>query len=172
VNSHIRVSPIEAPPPPGFRSGRAELDDWLAKFALQATRAGSARTYLAFDDADVLVGYLALCAGEVQLAQADERIRRGMPRHSIPAVLLARLAVARDRQEQGVGRELVWHAASLTLRVSRLIAARALVVDALDEPTASFYEHVGFTRLIAGSLRMRLLVKDLEALAGEQQRAR
>jgi hypothetical protein len=25
-----------------------------------------------------------------------------------------------------------------------------------------FYEHVGFTRLIAGSLRLRLLVKDLE----------
>jgi predicted N-acetyltransferase YhbS len=119
------------------------------------------------DDADVLVGYLALCAGEVQLAQADERIRRGMPRHPIPAVLLARLAVARDRQGQGVGRELVWHAAALSLRVSRLIAVRALVVDALDEPTARFYEPVGFTRLVAGSLRLRLLVKDLETLAGE-----
>ena len=166
MNGHIRVSPIEAPPPPGFRSGRSELDDWLAKFALQATRGGSARTSLALDDADVLVGYLALCAGEVQLAQADERIRRGMPRHPIPAVLLARLAVARDRQGQGVGRELVWHAA-LTLRVSRLIAVRALVVDALDDQTARFYEHVGFTRLIAGSLRLGLLVKDLEALAGE-----
>ncbi len=167
MSGHIRVAALEAPPPSGFRSGRAELDDWLGSFALQATRAGSARTYLAFDDAEALVGYLALCAGEVQLAQADERIRRGMPRHPIPAVLLARLAVARDRQGQGAGRELVWHAAALTLRVSRLIAVRALVVDALDEPTAGFYEHVGFTRLVAGSLRLRLLVKDLEKLAGE-----
>lgn len=166
MSGHIRLAPLEALPPSGFRSGRTELDEWLARFALQATRAGSARTYLAVDESGVLVGYLALCAGEVQLAQADDRIRRGMPRHPIPAVLLARLAVARDRQGQGVGRELAWHAAALTLRVSRLVAVRALVVDALDEPTASFYEHVGFTRLVADSLRLRLLVKDLERLAG------
>jgi len=167
VSHHIRLAPLEAPPAPGFRSGRAELDEWLAKHALQATRAGSARAYLGEDDTGMLVGYYALAAGEVQLEHADERIRKGMPRHPIPAVLLARLAVARALQGQGIGRELVWHAVEGKARGSGLIAVRAWVVDALDEPTARFYEHVGFKRLVTGSLRLRLLVKDLERLASE-----
>lgn len=161
----ISLAPLEAPPPADFRCGRSELDDWLVKYALQATRAGSARAYLARDETGLVVGYLALAAGEVQFGEADERTRKGMPRHPIPAVLLARLAVAQTFQRDGIGRELVWHVAVLTLRVSRLIAVRALVVDALDAPTAAFYEHVGFTPLAAGSLRLGMLVKDLEALA-------
>jgi hypothetical protein len=62
----------------------------------------------------------------------------------------------------------VWHAAELTLRASRLIAVRALVVDAMDEATAGFYESIGFKRLVPGALRLRMLVKDLERLAAEQ----
>lgn len=166
MSQHISLALIDAPPPVGFRCGRAELDEWLAKYALQATRAGSARTYLATDTAGTIVGYVALAAGEIQFEAADERVRKGMPRHPIPAVLLARLAVASAAQGHGIGRELVWHAAAITLRVSRLIGVRALVVDALDEPTAAFYEHVGFKRLVNASLRLRLLVKDLEAIAG------
>lgn len=115
-----------------------------------------------------MVGYFALAAGEVQQEQADERTRSGMPRHAIPAMLLARLAVADAAQGRGIGRELVWHAAELTLRASRLIAVRALVVDAMDEATAGFYERIGLNRLVPGALRLRMLLKDLERLAAEQ----
>lgn len=154
-------------PPPALRSGREELDTWLANHGLAATRAGSARVYVAEDRQGTLVGYFALAAGSVEHAHVDERIRKGMPRHPIPVVLLARLAVAQVAQGRGIGRELVWHAAELTLKASRLIAVRALLVDALDEQTAGFYERLGFTPLTVGSLRMRVLVKDLEPLASE-----
>lgn len=58
-------------------------------------------------------------------------------------------------------------AAQLTVRVARLIAVRALVVDALDEQAAAFYEHVGFTPMEADSLRLEILVKDLEPVIAE-----
>jgi predicted N-acetyltransferase YhbS len=166
VSSAIRVVALDAPPPE-FRSGRVELDAWLSRYALQATRVGSARVFLAYEREE-LVGYFALAAGEVQHEHADARTRSGMPRHPIPVVLLARLAVAEAAQGRGIGRELVWHAAALSLRASRLIAVRALVVDAIDEETAGFYERVGFKRLAPGALRLRMLVKDLERLAAEK----
>lgn len=80
------------------------------------------------------------------------------------AVLLARLAVAEAAQGQGFGRVLVGHAASLALQASRLIAVRLLIVDALDQPTAGFYERLGFTRPVHDSLRLGILLKDIEGL--------
>ncbi len=157
------MAPLAAPPPE-LRSGRTELDDWLGKHALQAMRAGSARVYLAHAGRALVGYYFALAAGSVEHERADERSRRGMPRHPIPAVLLARLAVAETAQGQGFGRVLLGHAAALTLRASRLIAVRLLVVDALDHPTAGFYERLGFTGLVPDSLRLGMLIKDIEGL--------
>ena len=165
MSSAIRVATLDAPPPT-LRSGREELDNWLARHGLAATRAGSARVYLAEADGQA-VGYFALSAGSVDPSHAGSRTRRGMPRHQIPVVLLARLAVDEASHGRGVGRELVWHAAALTLRVSRIIAVRALVVDALDERTAGFYEHLGFTPMTHDPVRLEILTKDLEQLASE-----
>jgi GNAT superfamily N-acetyltransferase len=162
------VAVLDAPAPT-FRSGRPELDQWLNRHGLTATRAGSARVYLGFREAEV-VGYFALSAGSIDPVLAGTRTGKGMPRHPIPAILLARMAVAEDAQGRGVGRELVAEAASLTLAVARLVAVRALVVDALDEP-AGFYEYVGFTRNEANPIRLEILVKDLELAAGAEQRS-
>lgn len=149
-------------PAPEFHSSQMELDEWLSKHGLEATRARSATVYLAYSD-DRVVGYFALSAGSVDPSAAGSRTRRGMPRYPIPAVLLARMAVIEEAHGQGVGRELVQQAAAITLEVARLVAVRVLVVDAIDEAVARFYEHVGFTRNEANPLRLEVLVKDLEA---------
>lgn len=141
MSADIRVAPLEAAPG-AFRSGRDELDEWFEQHALAATRGGSARVYVA-ERADEVVGYLALAAGSVERSRAGRRTRAGMPGHPIPVVLLARLAVAVEAQAQGVGRELVRHAAATTLEVARLVAVRALAVDAIDGRTAGFYRRVG-----------------------------
>jgi GNAT superfamily N-acetyltransferase len=92
-----------------------------------------------------------------------------LPRYPIPAILLARMAVSEDMQGRGVGRELVGEVATLTLEVARVVAVRALVVDAVDERAASFYEHVGLTRNEANPLRLEVLAKDLGLNAASQQ---
>lgn len=161
----IRVAALRAPPP-AFRSGRVELDDWLARHGLTATRSGSARVYLAEDQTGV-VGYFALSAGSVDPARAGTRTRSGMPRHPIPVVLLARLAVSEHAQGRGLGRSLVEHAALVTVKVARLVAVRALVVEAIDEATARFYTQVGMTPNEDNPLWLEVLVKDLESLVGD-----
>lgn len=161
-----RVAVLRAPPP-AFRSGHIELDDWLARYGLAATRSGSARVYLAEGQTGV-VGYFALSAGSVDPALAGTRTRSGMPRHPIPVVLLARLAVSEQAQGRGLGRSLVEHAALATLKVARLVAVRALVVDAIDEAIARFYAQAGMTPNEANPLRLEILVKDLEPLIGNQ----
>lgn len=165
MSDEIRVAALTVAPP-DFTSGREELDRWFAHHALEATRAGSARVYVVHRDERPL-GYFALAAGSVDPAHAGTRARRGMPRHPIPVVLLARLAVANQAQGRGIGRQLVRSAAQMTAKVARLIAVRALVVDALDEQAAAFYEHVGFTPMEADSLRLEILVKDLEPMIAE-----
>lgn len=169
MSTDIRVAPLEAAPA-SFRSGRGELDRWLEQHALAATRAGSARVYVA-DRGGALVGYFALAAGSTEPERAGPRTRTGMPRHPIPDVVLARLAVSEASRGQGIGRNLVQHAALITDRVARLVAVRALVVDAIDETAAGFYRRVGFAPASAGSPRLEMLAKDLAALLDEEGRA-
>ena len=166
MSADIRIAPLAARPP-ALRSGREELDRWLPDHALPATRAGSARVYLAHRG-EVVVGYFALAAGSVDPVRAGTCTRTGMPRHPIPVVLLARLAVSQDAAGQGIGRELVRQAVLITVRVAGLVAVRALVVDALDPSTAHFYERVGFTPNAANGLRLEVLVKDLDAVAADE----
>lgn len=161
MSDAIRVAPLTAPLP-ALDSGRPELDRWLADYGWSATRSGSARVWLAERD-EGGVGYFALSAGSVDPVHAGARARAGMPRHPTPVVLLARLAVGEDFQGQGIGRALVGHAARITIRAAALVAVRALVVDALDEATAVFYERVGFTPNAVEPLRLEALVKDLQA---------
>lgn len=80
------------------------LNVWLTRHAAQAAAAGSARTFVV-DDADEqrVVGYHALTVASIAREQASPRAARGMPRHPIPAALLARLAVDVSVQGRGIG---------------------------------------------------------------------
>jgi predicted N-acetyltransferase YhbS len=58
-------------------------------------------------------GYDALAAAAVTHEQATERARKGQPRHPIPAVLLARLAVDASVQGHGIGAWLMQDASAV-----------------------------------------------------------
>ena len=77
----------------GFDCGVGSLNLWLERHARSATGAGSARTYVVTDnDQGRVVGYHALTVASIDHRDATDRATKGMPRHQIPAVLLARLA--------------------------------------------------------------------------------
>jgi hypothetical protein len=63
-----------------FTCGQAELDRFLVRHAFQSQQANSSRTYVALSDA-AAVGFYTIVAGEVQHANAPERVVKGMPRH-------------------------------------------------------------------------------------------
>ncbi len=76
-----------------FDWGNEELNRYLLRYALQNQQAGAAQTYLNFAE-EVIVGYYTLAIGDVILEGAPDRLKKGLAKHPIPIMLLARLAVA------------------------------------------------------------------------------
>ncbi len=54
-----------------------------------------------------VVGYYSLIVGAVEHEEASGRVKKGMPGHPIPVMVLARLAVCTSVQGQGLGRALL-----------------------------------------------------------------
>jgi GNAT superfamily N-acetyltransferase len=145
-----------------FHSGNEALGNWLKRSARQAQAMRTARTFVWHEGDGVVVGYFSLAAHLVLRADVPKRVGRGSPA-SIPAILLARLALARARHGQGLGGELLWDALSRAVAASNVAAGRVVVVDAIDEAAASFYEHHGFSRVPKNPHRLIQKVSDIAA---------
>jgi GNAT superfamily N-acetyltransferase len=143
-----------------FSSGAPELDRWLERFALVAEAAGTARTYVLVEQEQVLA-YYALAAGEVRRQELPRRHAAGTPRHPIPVILLARLAVASRAQGRGYGGVMLADAARRALAGAEVVGARALIVHARDQRAAAFYEHFAFVRSPSDPLHLAVLMRDL-----------
>ena len=151
----------------GFDCGVDSLNTWLPKHARAAAASGSARTYVIGDaEQGRVVGYHALCAASVSRREASPRARRGMPRHPIPAVLLARLAVDRSVQGRGLGSFLLRDAMARTLAAAAELGIRVMLVHALDESARDFYLHHGFEPSPTDPMNLQVLIKDIEASLG------
>lgn len=87
-----------------------------------------------------------------------------MARHSIPLMLLARLAVDLHWQQQGVGAALLKDATLRTLQAADIAGIRALVVHAQDEEARTFYERFDFLPSPSDPLHLFILLKDLRKL--------
>ncbi len=148
----------------GFHCGVPSLDTWLVEHAPGADAMGSARTYVVIDgERDRVVGYYALTVASLERAEATGRASKGMPRHPIPAMLLARLAVDESVQGEGVGAMLLADAMQRTLLVARETGIRLLLVHAINEDAKSFYLYFGFEPSPSDSMNLQLLIKDIRA---------
>ncbi len=146
----------------GFDSGNAESDGWLRRHALAAQQMDSARTFMLTRDHRIL-GYFSLTMGSVLRADAPSRLVRGLPAYPMGMVLLARLAVAREEHGQGLGALLLAEALRKALAAGEAAAVRLVVVDAVDEAAAVFYERHGFVRASEHLLRLHRGMKDIRA---------
>lgn len=126
-----------------FQSENEALDGWLKTAALTADAMGTARTYVWTGSDDVVVGYFSLCPHEVRRDAVPSALAHGSA-HSVPAILLARLALDVSLHGQGVGTDLLLDALSRATEAVDIAGGRLIVVDAIDEQAARFYEHHGF----------------------------
>ena len=148
-----------------FSSGSDALDVWLQRHARHAQSMRTARTFVWHAGDDLMVAYFSLAAHLVVRAERPRKIARGAP-DAIPAVLLARLALDRSLHGQGLGGELLLDALSRAVRASKVAAARLVVVDAIDEAAAAFYEHHGFTAVPGNRQRLVQRISDIAAALG------
>ena len=148
----------------GFGCGQETLTRFLTRFALINQLAGAAQTYVALSG-ETVVGYYSLVVGEVAYDAAPGRLSKGLARHPVPIMLLARLAVSRDSQGRGIGAGLLKDAMLRTLQAADIAGIRALAVHAKDENARRFYEHFGFIPSPTDALHLYLLLKDIKRLA-------
>jgi hypothetical protein len=125
-----------------FDCGKEDLNRLLKRQAWNNQQAHSTQTYVVAKELRVR-GYYSLSAGSITHDQATERVKKGLARHPIPVILLARLAV-----------EVSAHAADT-------IGARALLVHAKDDGAKAFYEHFTFEASPSDSYHLLLIMKDL-----------
>lgn len=146
-----------------FDCGKPALNAFLQRHALTNQSGGSARTFVVAHENRV-VGYYSLTAAAIDHEQASERVRKGQPRHPIPAILMARFAIDLSAQGQGLGRALFRDAILRALNVTEEMGARAFVVDAKDEEAVAFYKRFGMEAAPDNPQRLYLLFKDIRKL--------
>lgn len=145
-----------------FDCNEDTLNRFLRIHALGNQMAGSTQTYLGLSD-DTVIGFYSLTVGQVLYSDAPERLRKGLPRYPIPVMLLARLAVDKNFQSQGIGSGLLKDAMRRTLQAADIAGIRALIVHAKDEKAKTFYERFDFVPSPTDPYHLYVLLKDVRA---------
>ena len=148
-----------------FDCGSPPLNRFLQQHAFANQQAGAAQTWLGLAG-DEVIGFHSLAVGQVEYADAPERLRKGLARHPIPIMLIARLAVAVSWQARGVGAGLLKDALHRTLAAADIAGIRAVVVHAKDERARTFYERFDFTASPSDPRHLMVLLKDVRVALG------
>jgi GNAT superfamily N-acetyltransferase len=144
----------------GFACGAPALDRYLTRHAWTNQQAHAAQTYLALHGSEI-VGFYSLVVGQVAYDDAPERLSKGLARHPVPIMLLARLAVSTQWQGRGIGAGLLKDAMLRTLRAADIAGIRALAVHAKDDAARRFYTHFDFRPSPSDPLHLFVLLKDV-----------
>jgi len=147
----------------GFDCGREELNRYLLRYAWANQQAGAVQTYVGFNGGAV-VGYHTLAVGQITREEAPERLVKGLARHPVPIMLLARLAVDRRWQGQGVGKALLRDAMQRTVQAADIAGIRAFAVHAKDEEVRSFYQKFDFIPSPTDPMHLFVLLKDVRRI--------
>jgi GNAT superfamily N-acetyltransferase len=143
-----------------FDCGYDDLNRFISRFALNSQSAGSAQTYVALVENRV-VGYYSLAVGAVGHSEAPVRMVKGLARHPVPVMLLARLAVDNEAKRKGLASTLLQDALARTLQAADIAGIRAIIVHAKDNEARRFYEHFDFDPSPTDPYHLHLLIKDL-----------
>lgn len=144
-----------------FTCGGEELDRFLVRYAFANQQANASQTYLALHEAEV-IGFYSLVVGEIAAySDAPERLTKGLARHPVPIMLLARLAVSTAWQGRRMGAFLLRDALQRTLQAADIGGIRAVAVHAKDAPAKRFYERFGFEPSPTDPLHLFRLIKDV-----------
>jgi len=126
-----------------FQSGDEALDHFFRKYAGQNQfRHYLGVTYVAVLDSRVL-GFATVAPGQIDVQEMSAAMRKRMPRYPWPILRLARLAVDRSAQSQGLGTELLRFVCRLAGKMADDYGCAGVVVDAKSE-AVSFYAKYGF----------------------------
>lgn len=146
-----------------FDCGQVALNQFLQRHALVNQKANSAQTYVCCH-ADAVVGFYSLAVGSVTPQSAPDRVMKGLARHPVPVMILARLAVDSAHQGKGLGQALLRDALLRTAQAADIAGIRCLLVHAKDDTARQWYASWEFEPSLTDPYHLFLLLKDLKSL--------
>ena len=146
-----------------FDCGQAALNQFLQRYALVNQKANSAPTYVGCQG-DVVVSFYSLAVGSVDPDAAPSRVMKGLARHPVPVMILARLAVDKEHQRKGLGQALLKDALLRTAQAADIVGIRCLLVHAKDDAARQWYESWEFEPGPTDPYHLFLMLKDLKSL--------
>jgi GNAT superfamily N-acetyltransferase len=147
-------------PVDAFDCGQPDLNRYLRRYAVNNQKANSAQTYVACS-CSTIAGYYSLSVAGVDYAGIPSRVAKGLARYPVPVMLLARLAVDRNFQGQGLGSALLRNALLRTVQAADIAEIRAVLVHAKNEDARQWYMRFGFEPGPIAPMHLFLLLKDI-----------
>ena len=133
-----------------FSCGIDSLDRYLRTQASQDVRRKANGVFVLVEPekADIVLGYYTLCATGLAQGDVPAAARKYVPRYPlVSATLVGRLAISETRQGERLGAILLADALRRAYASAATVGSSMLVVDAINERAAAFYEGNGFVRL-------------------------
>ena len=131
-----------------FDCGTDELNQYLRHIARQHLNKGMSRTFVLIDDTKPteILGFFTLASCEIHADNLPHKYAKKYP-YIAPAAKLARLAVAGERQRQGLGTHMMMNAIERIITVSENLGIIGFLVDAKNNDAKAYYEQFGFIPL-------------------------
>lgn len=127
----------------GFDCGVPVLNDWLTGHAANASKRGTARTYVwTGTGGDRVMAYYAITPHTVSRDEVSSSLASGLG--VVPGYLLAKLALDQALHGQGLGGDLLHDALTRMVQAADVASGRLIVVDAIDDTAAKFYRRYDF----------------------------
>jgi GNAT superfamily N-acetyltransferase len=141
-----------------FDCGLPALNEYLNRYARQNHESGGAKTFVAVSPAAPLrvLGYYSISPGAIEFTRVPPALAKRLGRYDVPVFRLARLAVDRTVQSQGLGADLLLAAGERALAVAAEVGGVALAIDAKDERAARWYARFGALGLLDDPLKLIL----------------
>jgi GNAT superfamily N-acetyltransferase len=146
-----------------FDCGQAALNQFLQRYAFVNQKANRTRTYVCCQG-DVVVGFYSLAVGSVDPEAAPSRVMKGLARHPVPVMILARIAVDKEHQRKGLGQALLKDALLRTAQAADIAGIRCLLVHAKDNAAQRWYASWEFEPSPTDPYNLFLMLKDLKSL--------
>lgn len=149
-----------------FKCGQDDLDRYLHSQATQDIKKRVATVFVLVDHPrSNVLAYYTLSSYSIELAELDHALAKSLPKYPLlPATLLGRLAVDVNYQGKGLGEVVLVDALKRSLAATAQVASVAVVVDAVDQRAASFYQKYGFEQFKQHPLKLYLPMRSVTQL--------
>jgi GNAT superfamily N-acetyltransferase len=152
-----------------------ELNEYLDRYARQNHESGGAKTFVAAADTESsrVLGFYSISPAAIAFARIPATLTRRLARYDVPVFRLARLAIDRSVQRQGLGGELLLTAGERALAVAAEVGGVALAIDAKDANAVRWYARFGALPLLDDPLKLILpldVIADTIARTGKRRR--